>query len=150
MPAVRDRLVDRRDAILKEGRTVRLELRERLRDGQVVLREDGLVVGHDPVIGTDHVPDLGAVELPADGRLRSDDRIEALDPRLVAQVNRVGRGVVSQLHVGDAGLAQEEVHALSGLKLGGKDIEVLGGRDDLEVEVDAGLLLEPAGKNLLG
>ena len=151
VPAVGDGLVDRRDPVLLERLADLLEVVERLRDAEVVLREQVLVVDHRPSSWPRRRPRprrRRACRRAIDWSGDDADRAGLTHDSPVRSTALLAR-VVLELHVRLPGLAEEEVDALAGVQLGLEDVEVLGGRDDLEVEVDAGLLLEPPGEDLL-
>ena len=74
----------------------------------------------------------------------------ARGPLFAGQVDRVLLDVVLDLEVGLAALAAEDVGGFAGIQLGLEHVEVLVGRDDLVIDVDAGLGLELLGQLELG
>ena len=146
MPSVADRLVDRGDAGGLDLGAIGHEIVVRRRDaGDPRLLEDVLVVDDDPIPAVD-VPDFLAIHLAVDGRLGNSGRIFPLHPLFVRQIDGVRLNIVVDLQVGHAALTAEDVRPLARVELGFEYLEVVGGRDDLVVDVDASLSLELLGE----
>ena len=138
VPAVGNGLVNRVDAGILEFEADILELGVRRGDAQALLLKDLLVVGDDEVVGGNRVPDLGTVDLAVEADLVERDGVVALRPLFAGQIDGVLLDVVLDLEVRLATLAAKNVGGFARVELGLEHAEVLVGRNDLVVDVDAG------------